>query len=560
MAACDEAPENGPPQDPLAQAALAAYLSERQAGRCPDRAALLAKYPALASVLASLEEGFHLQGDCIVASASGPSGDAPTLPPDGLPAGSITFLPSSATQFGKYELLEIIGRGGMGVVYRARQTDLDRMVAVKMILGGALIPDGDLQRFQAESRAAGGLHHPHILQVYEAGAIAGQHYFAMQLIEGPSLAQRLERGPMAPDAAAKCLAAVARAVAYLHGHGIVHRDLKPGNIMLDRNDWPYVTDFGLVKWLSAPADRTGTGAVLGTPSYMAPEQAAGQNVRVGPQSDIYSLGAILYEMLTGRPPFREATPLDTLVQVLEGEPPSLHEFNPRIPRELEWICQKAMAKISEQRYASADALAEDLEHFLKGEMVAAQPQSWAQRLARWTRQEPGLVSHLAVLGACAAIAQIYYLIAHPATLATHSLIMAILGAWALTALACQAWIRKNRQPDLGRGVWLTFDALWLTLALCCDQAFHSPLALTYAVFIVASGLWFRVGFVWLATGLALAGYGCLLAVGQFQHALGNSPQHYFIVIVGLIVLGLMVAAQVKRVRALSRYYENRPLP
>jgi serine/threonine-protein kinase len=346
----------------------------------------------------------------------------------------------------------------------------------------------------------------------------------------------------------------------LHTRGIVHRDLKPSNILLDDQGWPYVTDFGLVKVLAGGSDLTGSGAVVGTPSYMAPEQAAGRNAEVGPLSDVYSVGAMLYEMLVGQAPFNEATPFETLVQVLEGEPPLPRSLNPTVPPELEMVCLKAMAKLPEERYASAAALAEDLERFLRSEPVLARPHSPRQRLFRWARQEPGLASRLGALAAGAIIAQVYYHLAHPVSLLLHTAIVGVLGLWALASIVCQTLIRRGLWPEAVRVAWLAVDALMLTSALVMDEAFHSPLVLAYGVYIVASGLWFRAGLVWLTTALAAIGYLVLVGVGAARAGLGESPQHHLIVLISLVLLGVMVAAQVKRVRALSRFYERRPTP
>ena len=543
---------------------LDVYLDKLLAGQAPDPDLILVRHPELANALACLDELKKL------ANIADPdptplqidsAAEAPTLQPISQEQSTIHLEqvdPNST--FGKYQLLGVLGRGGMGVVYKAQQPDLKRVVAIKMILSSHFASSEQLQRFQTEARAAADLRHPHILQIYEAGQIHGQHYFAMQYVEGPSLAKKLRSGPVNAETAARWLVSVAHAVAYLHEHGIVHRDLKPPNILLGEGSWPYVTDFGLVKILQGEHDLTSTGAIVGTPSYMSPEQAAGQNDLVGPASDVYSLGAILYEVLTGRPPFQEPTPLDTLVQVLEGEPTLPRQLNKRIPRELELICLKALSKAPEQRYSTASAFADDLERYLRGESVQARAQSVGQRMLRWGRQQPGLVARLAVLGACAVIAHVYYRMAHPVPLQQHMQIMATLGFWAIISVLCQGLIRRDFHPDRVRTAWLALDGILLTLALILDEAFNTPLVMTYAAFIVASGLWFRVSLVWFTTVVTAAGYGALLAVGYSRDALGNSPQHHVIVMIGLIVLGVMVAAQVKRVRALSRYYEHRPLP
>ncbi len=222
-------------------------------------------------------------------------------------------------RFGDYELLGEVGRGGMGVVYKAREAGLDRVVAVKMLLPGA-VPDGEeLQRFRTEAAAAARLQHPHIVAVHRVGEVGGRHFYSMDFIDGVSLTQRLAEGPLPGRTAARYAAVVARALHHAHQHGILHRDIKPGNVLLDADDRPHVTDFGLAKQYTSDSGQTRTGSVLGTPSYMAPEQALGRK-DLGPACDVYGVGAMLYELLTGRPPFKAETPLDTLSQVIEVEP------------------------------------------------------------------------------------------------------------------------------------------------------------------------------------------------------------------------------------------------
>jgi tetratricopeptide (TPR) repeat protein len=355
-----------------------------------------------------------------------PRGPAPATPgPAGAgPAPAAAAVagrpaPAAPPRVPGYEVLEELGRGGMGVVYKARHQALQRLVALKLLLAGEHAGPAQLARFRGEAEALARLRHPHIVQVYEVGEQGGLPFLALELVDGATLAGRLGGAPQPARAAARLAEALARAVHAAHQQGVIHRDLKPANILLVRSDTlqgvrlggpdegghdehyqPKVTDFGLAKRVDVVGVPSRSGEVVGTPSYMAPEQARGDRQRVGPASDVYALGAILYELLTGRPPFRAVTPLDTLLQVLHEEPVPPRRLQPKVPRDLETICLKALAKAPDQRYPAAQALADDLRRWLNGEPIRARPVGKMERAWRWCRRNPlvaGLTAGVIVL-------------------------------------------------------------------------------------------------------------------------------------------------------------------
>ena len=286
-------------------------------------------------------------------------------------------------QFGDYELLEEVGRGGQGVVYRAHQKGLNRTVALKVISLGQWASKAHVKRFRREAEAAASLDHPSIVPIHEVGERDGSCYFSMQFIEGGQLDEVVRSAPMSIRQAAELIAKVARTVHYAHEHGILHRDIKPGNILLDQRGEPHLTDFGLARLLESQSTVTGTLEILGTPSYMAPEQAAGKNTKLSSATDVYGLGAVLYQLLTGHPPFAGGTTYETIKLLLDTEPRPPRSLNPKIDRELSTICLKCLEKDPQRRYPSALALAEDLEHWLKHEPIQAKPTGFFTHGRKW---------------------------------------------------------------------------------------------------------------------------------------------------------------------------------
>lgn len=372
--------------------------------RCPSCGATLA-----------IEGENGLCGSCLISLALSSAEPEPDSDPSDigpLLARRIEPLGVKLYEFGDYQLVEELARGGMGVVFRARQVSLNRTVALKLIAAGHLASAEQVRRFRTEAETAAGLDHPNIVPIYEVGERGGQHFFAMKLVEGGSLAQRLsgsragDTPPLPIEAAARLLASIARTVHFAHQRGILHRDLKPGNILLDREGQPHITDFGLAKVLTEGADLTQTMAVLGTPHYMSPEQARGQVTGLTVASDVYSLGAVLYELLAGEPPFTGGSIVEVLRRVAEEEPkpPSQVKGNPNgngmeriLDRDLETICLKCLDKDPQRRYGSAASVAGDLERWLAHEPIEARPATRRERVAKWTRRNPTLALATALL-------------------------------------------------------------------------------------------------------------------------------------------------------------------
>src|SRR5881296_164771 len=307
-------------------------------------------------------------------------------------------------ELGDYELLEEIGRGAQGVVFRARQKSLNRTVALKVISLGQWASKAHLRRFRLEAEAAARLEHPGIVPIHEVGERDGSCYFSMKFVEGGQLDEVIRRTPMSIRQAAELIAKVARTVHYAHEHGILHRDIKPGNILLDAKGEPHLTDFGLARLVETESTVTHTMEVLGTPSYMAPEQAVGNNARVTSATDIYGLGAVFYQLLTGHPPFAGGTTYETIRLVLDTEPRQPRLRNPKIDRDLATICLKSLEKDPQRRYSSALALAEDLEHWLKHEPIRARRTGVFARSRKWVRRNPTSALLAASLVALAAAA------------------------------------------------------------------------------------------------------------------------------------------------------------
>jgi serine/threonine protein kinase len=418
-----------------------------------------------------------------------------------------------------------------------------------MILSGQFASEAEIRRFRAEAEAAAHLDHPNIVPIFEVGRHQGHAFFSMKLIGGGNLARHLARYLDDSQATARLMATVARTIQHAHRKGMVHRDLKPSNILIDESGQPLIADFGLVKRTGDGSSLTSSGALLGTPGYMAPEQVSGDEA--APAADIYSLGAILYQLLTGRPPFRGGTVAETLAQVLEQDPIPPRRLRPSIPRELEFICLKCLEKDPAKRYPSAAALAADLERFLSGDEVHVGQISLVTRLSRWARAQPEFACRLVGQSLILGLTQINFLINPAPDVPVHVATTLVELLWLSSSLMLRRLARSEYRWERVRMVWIALDVAFLTAILKILGAADSSLIVGFPILIASSGLWNRVRLVWFTTTLSILGYTALAVDAWMRGAPRVSNHHPDIILAGLAVTGLVIAQQVRRIRALT---------
>lgn len=461
-----------------------------------------------------------------------------------LPNSGETGLPriELPCQFGDYVLEAEIGRGGMGIVYRALRRSDNEQVAIKMILKGDFASESELKRFDAEALAAAKLSHPNIIPIYEIGEFDGRSFFCMKLIQGQSLAERLSRGPMPANRAASVMSDISSAIEYAHQQGILHRDLKPSNIMLDDEGVAYVADFGLAKVTDNHASLTKTGALLGTPSYMAPEQAAGERGRISGQTDVYALGAILYHLLTGRPPFLGSSPVETLMMVLETDAVSPRTINQRADRRLDMICMRCLQKPPDLRYSSAKSLHEDIVRFMENRPVAAGFGRFGQVIGNVFRE----THHAAILENWGLLWMWHSLVLFVTCVVTEIMFWAgntnhihywLIWTFGLGAWAIVFWIIRRRMGPVSF-VERQIAHVWAASMLCVGFLFPLEVMLGLGILDLAPLLGVVASMVFLAKAGMLSGSFYIHSVVMLLTAIAM----LFVTDYAVLLFGVMSAA------------------
>lgn len=543
---------------------IAEFLESVERGEIPDRQQLLDFYPEWHQ---DLSDFFKNHDRFFVADSGRQSKStlrqditlAPT-PAEGKSNLVVSETTDSSTfaqrTIGGYEIVDEIDRGGMGIVYRAKDLQLDRTVALKMIRAGRMASESDVQRFRAEAQAAAKLDHPGIVPIYEVGTHQGQPYFSMAFIEGAKLDDFHKKNELSVRDACQLVRDVAIAIDHAHQNGLVHRDVKPANILIDQAGRPRVTDFGLAKNLEKDDGLTSTGEILGSINYMAPEQASARGDLVDRMTDVYSLGAVLYYLCTGQPPFETDNPVDTLLKILDAQPVSADRLNPELDAEVAAICMRCLEKEPKNRYLTAAEFANEIDRYLKGEPVQAMRSGIMIRIRQWSRQEPGLVGHLVGLGLIEITRGIdvffeYFFSGQ----SFHSYLdySVIIWLWLVVCLILQRV--QNRIPKQGvqlQFAWSAADLGFLTWILLRVEGNLGPLFIAFPLVVVVSGLFLRVNLVAFSTILSLISFEIVFLTRQES---GEFAHFGFVGAAAIVVIGTVVGLMVHRIRLLNRLFE-----
>lgn len=464
---------------------------------------------------------------------------------------SLTSLRSAKfpVRFGDYSLVSVIGRGGMGIVFKAEHRTLNRVVALKIMRSGELSNEEELARFRVEAELSAAIEHPSIVSIYEVGETRGLTYYTMTFVDGENLSALIKRQPLGFKESARIVARIADAVEAAHRIGIIHRDLKPSNILIDHAGDPYLIDFGLAKGAGTNQGLTSTGQILGTPAYMAPEQARCETLT--PSTDIYSLGAVLYELASGQAPFSGPTAVDILLQVLNLDPPLPRKVNPKVPRALAVIISRAINKDPARRYGSALAVQDDLRRFILDEPIQQPQPSWIERVNLWWRREPVLVSHLIAILSVLLIVLIAKLVSEQVS-QNAPWVITLLLVWAAGSYLFQQLSINERYQTAAYWGWAAFDVVVYTTLIFIADPPRGLLLIGYPMMIGASGLLYRVRFVVFVTTMCIAGFTILLAT--VNDSLTEQPEFCVIYTSGLVVLALCLISMIRRVRGLADYF------
>jgi serine/threonine protein kinase len=454
---------------------------------------------------------------------------------------------------GDYEILEEIDRGGMGVVYKAKDAGLNRIVALKVIRSGELADQEEIQRFLREAEAAASLNHPGIVPIHEVRDCDGLVFYTMTYIEGQSLSDLVADGPIDPIEAVRITYKLCNAIEFAHRNGVYHRDLKPANVLINECDQPIIIDFGLAKNKNRDESLTATGQVIGTLAYMTPEHASGKVKNVGPAADVYALGAILFFLCTGQPPFAGKGAFDVLIQVMDRRPAKPSKLNRKVSREIDQVCLRMLEKDPASRYASASDFALELQRILTGRPIDLPEESLALRVVHWWQREPILVAHVAGIGLTTLIVIVAQL-SKPDDLLPFYSRLGLLLAWLIASFGLQFWVDRDRWRYVSISTWLTADVIVYTILIAFARPPRPLLLIGYPMMIVASSLFYQRRYTISNTVMCILGF-CILC-WNFPGELLVRWDFSAIFICGMIVICLTILAMIHRVRGLGNFCEE----